>query len=154
MCFVFQQRGTKTAWSARYGKEKTPTSPDVSPPAPWKKSSTQVPLVWNQPHARHIKQETQLWLPNGGKEEKSSKYMGRNQQENHCCRLRPKWKKINKRNWPVRRLPRTTITETKRITTEVASEGKLRWEVRRYPMTHLLAGYFFFFFSVKACLLS
>jgi len=41
----YQLLGTKTAWSASYDKEKTP-SPDVlSTLAPGKKLSTQVPMV-------------------------------------------------------------------------------------------------------------
>src|ERR1700712_3249634 len=44
LCFI---TGTKTTWSASYGKEK-PLRPPLT--SPRKKESPQVPLVWDQPH--------------------------------------------------------------------------------------------------------
>ena len=41
----YQQLGTKTVWSASYGKEKTPSPIILSTPVPAKKPLTQVHMV-------------------------------------------------------------------------------------------------------------
>ena len=69
------------ACTVRYGVKKTILL------APGKKPSTQVPLVWNQPHTSHIKKEILLPLAEAVRKEKSIKHMGRNQQENPRHRL-------------------------------------------------------------------
>ena len=91
------------ACTVRYGVKKTILL------APEKKPSTQVPLVWNQPHTSHVKKEILLPLAKAVRKEKSIKHMGRNQQENPCHRL-PNRNKIKP---VIHRKERKVTTKTK-----------------------------------------
>ena len=55
MCFVFNYGEQRPSAALAMAKKKPQRPLDVSPPAPWKKPSAQVPLVWDQPHASDIK---------------------------------------------------------------------------------------------------
>jgi len=56
---LFSLLGTKSAGSASSGIKKTPITDQ---PAPGKKTSTEVPLVRDQPHTSHEKWEIKLRL--------------------------------------------------------------------------------------------
>ena len=55
MCFVFNYGEQRPHAALAMAKKKPQRPLDVSLPASWKKPSTQVPLVWDQLHASHIK---------------------------------------------------------------------------------------------------
>ena len=114
MCFVFNYGEQRPHAALAMAKKKPQHPPDVSLSASWKKPSTQVPLVWDQPHASHINKKSNSHYLTGAMRENQITTWGEINRKTIAVDFNQNQNTLNKRKWHVCGLPLTTNRNQKK----------------------------------------